>query len=78
MTQKKQVNPQNPPNTKTVTLFNMNTLVASDVISGSMEGLAKAGVIIWQAGKDQDAKVVDRVKEELERTRWSDFSNIAK
>ena len=51
--------------------------IVGAVISGAIEGLAKAGLIVWERTKDQEARVVENIKQELEKRKWKKFENLS-
>lgn len=47
-----------------------------DVVEGAVVGLAKAGVIIWQAVQSATKEEIEDIKKELEKRRWKDWNDI--
>ena len=50
--------------------------IGGDIIEGVVVGLAKAGVVIWQAAQTAKREGIDDIKKELEKRRWKDWNDI--
>jgi len=50
--------------------------IGGDVVEGAIVGLAKAGVVIWQAAQTAKREGIDDIKKELEKRRWKDWNDI--
>ena len=50
--------------------------IGGDIIEGVVVGLAKAGVVIWQAAQTANREEIDDIKKELEKRRWKDWNSI--
>lgn len=50
--------------------------IGGDVVEGVVVGLAKAGVVIWQAAQTAKKEEIEAIKNELEKRRWKGWSQI--
>lgn len=50
--------------------------IGGDVVEGAVVGLVKAGVVIWQAAQTAKKEEIEDIKNELEKRRWKDWSQI--
>ncbi len=50
--------------------------ITGDVVEGAVVGLAKAGVVIWQAAQTAKKEEIENIKTELEKRRWKDWGQI--
>lgn len=62
---------------KTVTKSIVGTLtIGGAVVEGAIVGLAKAGVVIWQAAQSAKREEIEDIKKELEKRRWKGWNDI--
>lgn len=54
----------------------MTRPLALDWIAQLIDGVTKAAVTIWTAVKDEEARVINETKAELEKRRWKSWSAI--
>lgn len=61
---------------KTGMKSSVSAITIENPIESTLVGLAKAGVVIWQAAQAAKKEAVEDIKKELDKRRWREWSQI--